>query len=46
MTKTKTSKIGMSAQIKEFGKSDIGITQLLKDTGRDYFKLNKLKKVM
>lgn len=42
------STTSMSWEMSDWGKSDIGITQLLKDTGKDYFRLNKikLKKVM
>jgi hypothetical protein len=46
MAKKQSSKVSMTTQMKGWGKSEIGITQLLKETNRDYFKLKKLKKVM
>jgi hypothetical protein len=42
----KKNEISISKGLDNFGKSSIGITQLLKDTGADYWKSKKLKKVI
>jgi hypothetical protein len=43
----KRNEISISKGLDNFGKSSIGITQLMKDTGADYWKLRqKVKKVI
>ena len=47
--KMKSSAFSMSKSIDQWGESNIGLSQLMKETGNDYWKtkkMNKLKKVV